>query len=145
MPASETGLDAGFEILRSQGEGAGWALAARVPAESRLFQGHFPGRPIVPGVALLALVARAAADWRGEEGEILALRGLKLRRPVGPGETLALRLRTRPEATAEGGGTSAGAEIAFELWRGEAGAGEAVATGQAWLGPRGANRPRGAG
>lgn len=144
MPASETGLDAGFQILRSQGEGAGWALAARVPAESRLFQGHFPGRPIVPGVALLALVARAAADWRGEEGEILALRGLKLRRPVGPGETLALRLRTRPEAAAEPA-TSAGSEIAFELRRGEEGAGEAVATGQARLGPRRPNGPRGAG
>jgi 3-hydroxymyristoyl/3-hydroxydecanoyl-(acyl carrier protein) dehydratase len=126
MPAPEPGLNAGFEILRSQADGAGWALAARVPAESRLFLGHFPGRPIVPGVALLALVARAAADWRGEDGEILGLRGLKLRRPVGPGETLALRLAARPDA---------GAEIAFELRRGE-GDGEAVATGHARVGRR---------
>ncbi len=131
MPAAEPA----FEILRSAADGAdAWSLAVRVPDDSRLVAGHFPGRPIVPGVALLALVARAAADWRGEAGEILALRGVKLRRPVAPGDTLAVRLRRL-----EDGGAGS---VAFELRRAE-GAAEPVATGQARLGRRAAPGPSG--
>jgi 3-hydroxymyristoyl/3-hydroxydecanoyl-(acyl carrier protein) dehydratase len=124
MPAS----DAGFAVLRSEPDGAGgWALAARVPADSRLFAGHFPGHPIVPGVALLALVARAVAGWRGgDEGDaILGVRGLKLRLPVGPGETLAVRLK--PASAVDSAGVS------FEVRRG-GDAGELVASGQVRVG-----------
>jgi hypothetical protein len=127
----DAGFDAGFEVLSSApGEAGGWELAARVPPESRLFLGHFPGRPIVPGVALLALVARAAADWRGAAGALLGVRGLKLRRPVGPGEALALRLGPGTPASAP---PDVGEEIAFELRRTE-GDREAVATGRVRLG-----------
>ena len=131
-PPSYAGFGAGFEVLRSApGEAGGWELAARVPPESRLFLGHFPGRPIVPGVALLALVARAAADWRGAAGALLGVRGLKLRRPVGPGEALALRLGPGTPASAPPDG--AGEEIAFELRRAE-GNREAIATGRVRVG-----------
>jgi len=139
MPAADDGPGhhAGFQILRSAADdGGGWELAARLPPDSQLFAGHFPGRPIVPGVALLALVARAAADWRGAAGGLLGVRRLKLRRPVGPGETLALRLA----AWGAGEGTPASdplddatEEIAFELRRTE-GDGEAVATGRVRVG-----------
>ena len=99
--------------------------------EETFFAGHFPGRPIVPGVALLALVARAALDWRGAAGGLLGVRGLKLRRPVGPGEALALRLApgTLPSDPLD----DATEEIAFELRRAE-GDREAVATGRVRVG-----------
>lgn len=147
MPASDPGFApgfaAGFEILSSAADGAGgWALAARVPAESRLFQGHFPGHPIVPGVALLALVARAVADWRGEEGELLGVRGMKLRHPVGPEAALALRLSPPVETGAEAGGDDRpAADIAFEL-RDPRG-GDAVATGHVRVGRLAGARPGG--
>jgi len=134
MPAADAGPGhhAGFQILRSvAGDGGGWELAARVPKDSPLFAGHFPGRPIVPGVALLALVARAALDWRGAAGELLGVRGMKLRRPVGPGEALALRLApgTLPSDPLD----DATEEIAFELRRAEVDR-EAVATGRVRVG-----------
>jgi len=133
MPRPEPRSEIGFEILRSAADGDGWALAARVPEDSPLVAGHFPGRPIVPGVALLALVARALHDWRGGEGEMLGLRGLKLRRPVGPGDTLALRLGA--QAARGAADEPAPAEVAFELRRDDR-AGEAVATGSARVGAR---------
>ncbi len=126
---SDAGFHAGFEILRSAADGAGgWELEARVPgeSESRLFLGHFPGRPIVPGVALLALVERAAADWRGEAGALLGVSAVKLRRPVGPGEALALRLAARAPS---------GDELAFDLRRAD-GDRAPVATGRARVGRR---------
>jgi len=129
------GSDSGFEILRSQpGEaGESWILAARVPAETRLVAGHFPGHPIVPGVALLALVARALADWRGAAGEILGIGSLKLRRPVAPGDALLATLRP-----AGAGDTAGSSGIAFELRRdGDGGAGgETVASGVVRAGAR---------
>lgn len=118
------GADAGFEILGSASDGAGgWILTARVAADSPLFAGHFPAHPIVPGVAFLALVSRAAADWHGGEGRLESLRGFKLRRPVGPGETLSLRLQRRPEPSLE---------VSFEI-RGADGEGPAIASGHAGL------------
>jgi 3-hydroxyacyl-[acyl-carrier-protein] dehydratase len=52
-----------------------------VPIDHATFAGHFPGRPIVPGVVLLdrllALVARPCG-----------IANAKFLSPVGPGETL---------------------------------------------------------
>jgi 3-hydroxymyristoyl/3-hydroxydecanoyl-(acyl carrier protein) dehydratase len=56
-----------------------------IPASSPLFAGHFPGHPILPGIAHLAFVERAA-------GPLAAVRSLKLRRPVLPGDALDLSL-----------------------------------------------------
>jgi 3-hydroxymyristoyl/3-hydroxydecanoyl-(acyl carrier protein) dehydratase len=89
------------EVLSSAADGPGWRLVVRLPPlpePGPLFEGHFPGHPILPGVVHLALVARALADWQGRGAALRAVRSLKLRRPVGPGETLSVRL-----APGEGG------------------------------------------
>lgn len=93
------------------GRGEAWALAATVaiPADSRLFAGHFPGHPVLPGIAHLALVeavlAAAPADGgaRGRRTAIVAVRNLRLRRPILPGDQLGLRI-----AGAERSGTAGG-------------------------------------
>jgi 3-hydroxyacyl-[acyl-carrier-protein] dehydratase len=84
-----------------------------VPADSLLFAGHFPGHPILPGIAHLGLVERALG------APLTAARSVKLRRPVAPGETLELAL-----VPGEGGW------VRFEITRqGEAVSSGSVATG----------------
>jgi 3-hydroxymyristoyl/3-hydroxydecanoyl-(acyl carrier protein) dehydratase len=56
-----------------------------VPVDHPAFPGHFPGRPIVPGVVLLdRLVQAVEAGGR----KVNAIGSAKFLSPVGPGATL---------------------------------------------------------
>ncbi len=62
----------------------------RVPPDHAAFAGHFPGRPIVPGVILLdQALLHAQARWGAGPWTIAQAKFL---RPVGPGERLQWRL-----------------------------------------------------
>lgn len=66
---------------------------AFVPPNSPWFSGHFPGAPILPGIALIHLVWQAIIREAGERREEIRLHTLKRVRftqPVRPGETLAV-------------------------------------------------------
>jgi acyl carrier protein len=66
---------------------------AFVPVDSYWFSGHFPGEPILPGIALvytvLQAIAREAAI-RGEEIRLDTLKKIRFTSPVRPGEKLSL-------------------------------------------------------
>ncbi len=57
------------------------------------FAGHFPGRPILPGVALLAIVLETLARDTGRPAALRSIPFARLRRPVVPGDLLALEVR----------------------------------------------------
>jgi UDP-3-O-[3-hydroxymyristoyl] N-acetylglucosamine deacetylase/3-hydroxyacyl-[acyl-carrier-protein] dehydratase len=66
------------------------------------FQGHWPGRPIMPGVLILEAMAQAAGILIAQkfgttryDAVIAGIDGAKLRRPVVPGDQLRLEVTTR--------------------------------------------------
>ena len=61
-------------------------LAADHPA----YAGHFPGRPILPGVVLLAEVMRAVARGTGRDADRWTIASAKFLQPVTPGMPLTL-------------------------------------------------------
>lgn len=81
-------LDLGERTIRSE---------AQVPLTSSIFEGHFPGHPLMPGVLLIEAMAQTAgwlviAVTRFERMPFLAaVKEAKLRTFVKPGEMLALR------------------------------------------------------
>ncbi len=81
------------------------------------FAGHFPGRPLLPGVVLLSLVLQALdaqPALRDRLGAAPSIDNAKFLKPVGPDTWLRVALRTQ------------GAGVAFEVRAGEA----AVVRGQ---------------
>jgi 3-hydroxyacyl-[acyl-carrier-protein] dehydratase len=66
------------------------------------FQGHFPGKPIMPGVLILEALAQAGgvlllSQVPDREGKLLyfvAIDGARFRRPVVPGDQLRLEVTT---------------------------------------------------
>ena len=70
------------------------ALAC-VSDDSPWYDGHFPGHPILPGIAILALVEEAITVTEREEGRgvsITGLRRVRFRLPVGPGNRMEIRI-----------------------------------------------------
>ena len=66
-----------------------------VSPEAVWFQGHFPGAPLLPGVAFLALVEEALtlfwSDAASPPVEIRSFRRVRFRQPVEPGANLRIR------------------------------------------------------
>lgn len=60
------------------------------------FQGHFPGRPVMPGVLIVEAMAQSGAillldqmkDARGKVIYFMTIDAVKFRKPVVPGDTL---------------------------------------------------------
>lgn len=78
-----------------------------VTANEAFFQGHFPGRPVMPGVLIIESMAQTAAvlvvgtlgpEEAGKLVYFMSVEGAKFRRPVGPGDQLRIhveKLRNR--------------------------------------------------
>jgi 3-hydroxyacyl-[acyl-carrier-protein] dehydratase len=70
----------------------GIRLPLVVPSSGPLYEGHFPGRPVLPGVGLLDLALRALAA-AGASPALREIAALRLRRLIAPGEHLELEVK----------------------------------------------------
>jgi acyl-coenzyme A synthetase/AMP-(fatty) acid ligase len=72
------------------------ALTFSVPHEHPALAGHFPGRPIVPGVVLLDHALDALGTVLGRRFDACRIDSAKFLSPVAPGETLDVAYETAP-------------------------------------------------
>lgn len=83
-------------------------VSVGVPATLRYFDGHFPGDPIVPGVAQLGPLAESQTRRAWPElGALLSVKRLKFMQALRPDDALALTLKR------------AGDKVTFALHKGE--------------------------
>ena len=79
-----------------------------VQVDSPWFSGHFPGEPILPGIALVYIAEQAIIQYalaKGEQIQLHTLKRVRFTQPVRPGETLSLNII----------GEEAGEEILFSF------------------------------
>lgn len=68
---------------------------AHIAADSPWFSGHFPNEPVLPGIALLAMVSDTIRRRQAEAGKkvkISKIRKVRFRLPVRPASDLSLKL-----------------------------------------------------
>jgi 3-hydroxymyristoyl/3-hydroxydecanoyl-(acyl carrier protein) dehydratase len=61
-----------------------------IPGESLWFQGHFPGDPLLPGIAQLHLVMETIQGTLGENIRLTGLKRVRFKRVIRPEETMAI-------------------------------------------------------
>jgi 3-hydroxyacyl-[acyl-carrier-protein] dehydratase len=69
--------------------------SASVPAESVWYAGHFPGAPLLPGIAILALVEEAISEAELREGRQVMITGvgrIRFRLPVKPDDRMVIKI-----------------------------------------------------
>jgi 3-hydroxyacyl-[acyl-carrier-protein] dehydratase len=69
--------------------------SAHVPADSVWYAGHFPGNPILPGIAVLALVEEAILASELKEKRRVVITGIgrvRFRLPVKPEDRMTLKI-----------------------------------------------------
>ena len=113
-------VDAVDELIPGQLAVARW----RITGDEAFLAGHFPGRPIMPGVLMVEALAQAGCvgvlsheDFAGRLAVFAGLEGVRFRRLVTPGDTLELELVVDKlrRAIGRGSGTvRVGDEIAVE-------------------------------
>ena len=106
-----------YETVTVDGSG----VTLRLLPESPVYQGHFPGYPITPGVCLVEMALEAIGEMAGQAGHdveksqaghdenvaplrLVAAKNIKFTSPVLPSEGMALRFNFsggRPERGVE--------------------------------------------
>jgi len=74
------------------------ARPLRVDPDHPALPGHFPGRPVVPGVVLLEAVLEAAAELLGHEPVVAQLAQAKFLAPLLPGQDANIELAWHGDA-----------------------------------------------
>ena len=113
------------EVLRQAGANS-LTLTLFVPANLYYFDGHFPGRPVLPGVVQTHwAVHYAKAHW-GDLGDFCALEAIKFQQVITANQTLNLALEYQP----------AKHKLTFSYTRGTAGTTIAHASGRVAFTPK---------
>ncbi|MBV6405346.1 MAG: hypothetical protein IT228_11875 [Flavobacteriales bacterium] len=80
-------------------EGRGWQARAVMNEQHPILQGHFPGRPVMPGVAMVQLAGALLSRGLGRPVHLRSSRVIKFLSPLEPstGTVLDLTLRVTGE------------------------------------------------
>ena len=81
--------------------GGAFLAEARADAGSLWFSGHFPGEPILPGIAILSMATDAIRYREREKGRkvrIVSIRRVRFKLPVRPEESLKIVLSLPDQA-----------------------------------------------
>jgi 3-hydroxymyristoyl/3-hydroxydecanoyl-(acyl carrier protein) dehydratase len=86
-----------WHSIQYKGRQSAHAIEAEACAEdgSPWFSGHFPDEPILPGIAILAMVAETITKYEGQCGKeirISSIRRIRFKLPVKPGQPLSISL-----------------------------------------------------
>jgi predicted hotdog family 3-hydroxylacyl-ACP dehydratase len=110
-----------FEVLDEEQTGGRFEQRLRVPSDLPCLEGHFPGFPVVPGLALLRWAVRGTSRLRCQPITVTRIEALKFRELLRPGAEFVARVDSGDDR----------ARVKFSILRGE----RVVASGRLRLDP----------
>lgn len=72
------------------------SVSYRITPDHPAFEGHFPGRPILPGVVQIHLCVTTAKQLTGRPWALSEIRRAKFVHPVLPGDTIVVKMSVKP-------------------------------------------------
>jgi hypothetical protein len=85
------------ELVAREQEGDALLLSLFIPANLYYFDGHFPGRPVLPGVVQTHWAVHYGRECWGDLGKFAGLEAVKFQQVVTANQTLLLRLEYQPD------------------------------------------------
>ena len=97
-------LDNFYTILSSESSDSTiWTIQVKLNPGHPVYQGHFPGHPVVPGVCLLQLIKECVEDIRQQKLQVTQVSSCKFLSAIYPIETphisVALTFKETEEST----------------------------------------------
>jgi 3-hydroxyacyl-[acyl-carrier-protein] dehydratase len=83
------------EVLHRQRVDDGVCLQLEIRPDLKWFIGHFPGRPVLPGVVQIAWAVYFSRESFAFPSGVSSLDQIKFKRPIGPGRHVILLLGRR--------------------------------------------------
>lgn len=95
-------LDHFYTILSSElSDSTTWTIQAELNSEHTVYQGHFPGHPVVPGVCLLQLIKECVENIRQQKLQYTQVSSCKFLSAINPIETPHIAVMLVLKETAE--------------------------------------------
>jgi len=89
--------DLPYRILETERTAEAIHYRLEIPVDSALMDGHFPGDPILPGVAQVQICTEALSTSLGRTVHWKEVELVRFRRPIRPGNTYELVIRPPDE------------------------------------------------
>ena len=67
-----------------------------VKAESPWFSGHFPGNPVLPGLAILSIIMDLIIDSFGK-GQLLSMKKIKFKKMIKPNDMIEISIASEKD------------------------------------------------
>jgi len=96
-------LDHFYTILSSElSDSTTWTIQVELNSEHTVYQGHFPGHPVVPGVCLLQLMKECVENIRQQKLQYTQVSSCKFLSAINPIETPHIAVMLVLKETEEG-------------------------------------------
>jgi predicted hotdog family 3-hydroxylacyl-ACP dehydratase len=92
-----SGSEPALEVIGECREDDRFEQQLRVPTDLACLEGHFPGLPVLPGLAQLEWAVRAAGLLTGAPVRVHGIEALKFRELIRPGESFTAQLKLSAE------------------------------------------------
>jgi 3-hydroxymyristoyl/3-hydroxydecanoyl-(acyl carrier protein) dehydratase len=81
---------------REQGEDGSLSAEVRVPKGAAWFDGHFPGYPVLPGIAQLGMVYEIVRNSLHSPVRVAEVNNIRFKQMIAPDDCLVVKAELRP-------------------------------------------------